>query len=84
MRNHAIRSIAVLPMLVLMALPTDARGGPYTDHAEMIWSSRDGLLRSHQSASTNPDVETSGERSNQFADPEPARSQGVLICEPFR
>jgi len=76
-------SIALSLIFFPATLLKDAHGAAYTERAEMIWSSRDGLLRSRHSATANPEVKTRGEPSGQTVDTVPP-SQDTLICEPFR
>jgi hypothetical protein len=80
----ACLSIALSPVLFLTTLPNDARGAGHTERAEIVWSSRDGLLRSDHSATANPDVEPTGEAPGQAVDTGPPTSQDTLTCEPFR
>jgi len=80
----ACLSIALSPIFFPAALSDDAQGATYIERAEIIWSSRDGLLRSRYSATANPDIETAGEPSGWAVDMDPPPSQDILICEPFR
>jgi hypothetical protein len=80
----ACLSIALSPLLVSVTLPTDAHGAGYTSRAEVIWSTRDGQLRSRQSTADKPDLETGGEPTGGTADTEPSPWERGLVCEPFR
>jgi hypothetical protein len=83
MHRHATLSIALFPILAAIALPKGAYGGPYPEHTERVWSSREGVLRPHFSGSPAPEGELGNERPDQPSDWEPLRSPGILICEPF-
>jgi len=60
MRGLACLSIALSPIFLSASLPKDAIVATYTEHAEILWSSRDGLLRSRHSAAPNHAAETGG------------------------
>jgi hypothetical protein len=84
MRGLVSLSIALSPIFLPALLPRDAIGASYTEHAEVVWSSRDGLLQSRHSATPDPAVETGGAPLSPTADTRPSVSQDTLICEPYR
>ena len=84
MIKPSLTSIALSSLWVVTAFPTQAQAISEHEAPTAVWSSRDGLVRSGPAPEADPDVETMRGLSDQPAGPEPSRSRGALICEPFK